>query len=157
MIINQEYLKKLNEFLEVKNNLGFYSSDESANIENNINYLEKKIKKEYAEEIIKLAYKNQDKTYNGVVFINLKNGELEGYKLTSNTIIEDESLFKIYELNSNWINNNNWRSIDIISDEEQRQLKSKFDKVDFLSKKQLKSINVDLDKRLKEYLKWIIS
>ena len=157
MIINQEYLKKLNEFLEVKNNLGFYSSDESANIENNINYLEKKIKKEYAEEIIKLAYKNQDKTYNGVVFINLKNGELEGYKLTSNTIIEDESLFKIYELNSNWINNNNWRSIDIISDEEQRQLKSKFDKVDFLSKKQLKSINVDLDKRLKEYLKWVIS
>ena len=63
-------------------------------------------------------------------------------------------LFDVLELQQS-INQLNQENQEL--KQENKKLKSKFDKVDFLNKKQLKSINVDLDKRLKEYLKWIIS
>lgn len=159
--INKELLNKLNGYLEFKKSLqdgyGVQNSDECANVENNIRYIKNQIIREHAETIINLAYVSQDNVHNGVVYLNLISGELESYSLTSNTSINEQELFLLYRLESNWVSNNNWKYIDIVDEEEWKQLQKKFkDEADFLDHEQLESINILLDDRLMKYLEWEI-
>jgi hypothetical protein len=74
--------------------------------------------------------------------------------MSSNSYINEANWVKVYELSANWLANAVIRVNDILADEEWKELKRLFgeDQVDYLNRKQLKEINVDLDDRLKEAL-----
>lgn len=114
------------------------------------------ILKEHAEEIVDLAYENIGGAFSGHVFVDPISGDLHAFTWTGNTTLSSESnLIFVYKLSANWVSNNAWELNDILSDEELKALHDKFERdADFLDKKQLAAIGIDLNKRLKEYLVW---
>ena len=118
-----------------------------------------KIKQGHARKIVNLAYENTGGTFSGNVFMDPETGELHGFTWTGNTGLHPESnLVFVYKLDANWINNNAWEVNDILTDEEWQELVDKYDPdPDFLNRAQLESIDVDLDKRLIDYLIWCLT
>jgi hypothetical protein len=117
-------------------------------------YLKEKILKENADWIVEKAYENSGGSFDGVIYLDLSSGELVVKTMSSNSYINEANWVKVYELSANWLANAVIRVNDILADEEWKELKRLFgeDQVDYLNRKQLKEINVDLDDRLKEAL-----
>jgi hypothetical protein len=110
--------------------------------------------KENADWIVEKAYDNLGGSFDGVIYLDLSNGVLVAKTMSSNSYINEANWVKVYELSANWLANAVIRVNDILADEEWKELKRLFgeDQVDYLNRKQLKEINVDLDDRLKEAL-----
>jgi len=153
MKINQELKKELDLLLESSTDF-----EMPVNCIEGWKYLKNKIVKENDEWIIEKAYKNQNKNFNGRIYLNQDTGELIEKSMTNNTSINTYSYILIYELSSNWLSNAILEINDILDDEEWLELQNKFgkDNAYYNDRSQLKEIGIDLDDRLKEYLIWCI-
>ena len=117
-----------------------------------------KIVKLRADEVIYLAYEKWiPSSHSGVVFLDPDTGELTAGSWTTGTCLSPESnQIILYKLDQNWLNNVSLCLNDIISDEEWDLLRDKFDNPSFADRKQLEAIEVDLDTRLMDHLRWSI-
>jgi len=111
----------------------------------------------HREWIVEKAYENHSSSFEGRIYLNIETGELFARTMTSNSYLNPRELIVIYRLPANWLANAIVRAEDILDAEEWTELQEKFgDDANYLNKKQLESIDVDLDERLKEFLVWII-
>jgi len=112
-----------------------------------------------AAEVVEKAYHRNADMFDSIIHLDPDNGELIVHHWTSNTYLSDESnLIEIYRLRQNWIGNGCWDNVnDIVEDEEWKELEEKYgDEANFMDEEQLKSIGVDLDTRLVDYLRYDI-
>jgi hypothetical protein len=112
-----------------------------------------------AAEIVEMAYHRNADMFDAIIHLDPDDGELIAHYWTSNTYLNDESnLVEIYRLRQNWIGNGCWDNVnDILYDEEWEKLQEKYgDEADFMDEEQLKSIGIDLDTRLMDYLRYEI-
>jgi hypothetical protein len=146
VIIEEETINRLNVLKERENEV---STIDFEGIISSVIYKNAKI-------IIEIAFEKwTDDSHDGIVFLNLDNGKLEGKHWTPSIYKSpDYNAVELYRLKANWIDLNDWGIPDeLITDKENESLINKFgDDTVCYKKNQLEIFGIDFDKSIKELL-----